>query len=452
MPNIMKVSPELLKKLRGKSGIIDPTDLEDNPEWADWLDKSGVTKKMEELQKLQFEGSDVFISTFSHLKSYPFFNSLANWFMPYHVHHSSLESLFGNDETRLLQVIESAPFLCDSDKFSFAFSMSSVPESQRKMMISQFDAQNADMSEMKAEELPDGDKQERDMMVNRYIQDLYRFFKLFSRKAEFQSIFDSSMDFLQLPFMQRVLDDKVNLGVIAEFYMKNGFYQDSIKYYHHMLDVHDDVSPQVLQKIGFAYQNLGQYAKAVDYYKRYDLVNDQDTWNLRHIATCYRALKDVDHALTYYLRAEQLAPDNASLCLNIGHCLLEQGKTEEALKYYFKVEYLAPSKHKAWRPIAWCSFALGNYEQSENYYKKIIDSGEDDAQDHLNYGHMLLCNGRADEAVAQYKQSLAASKGDKIHTFVESYNADCHYLLEHGLDRDYVALIREAVISQLFKK
>lgn len=452
MPNLMKIKPDILNKLKGKSGIVDPSELEDNPEWADWLEKSGITKKMEELQELQFEGSDVFISTFSHLKGYPFFNIMANWFMPYHDGHSSIDATFGPGDNALRKVIADAPFLCDSDKYSFAFSMGSVPEMQRKLMMSQFDAQNASIKEMTTAELPDDKKRRRDMLANRYIQDLYRFFKLFSRRAEFESIFDSSMDFLQIPFMRHILDDKLNLGVIAEFYMKNGFYNDAIGYYLRILEVDHDATPQVLQKIGFAHQNLGHFAEAIDCYKRFEIVNENDTWTLRHIATCYRALRDVDNALIYYKKAERLDPDNASLCMNIGHCLLEQGKSNDALNYYFKVDYLAPDRHKAWRPIAWCSFAVGNFEQSENYYKKIIESGEDEVQDHLNYGHVLLCKHRAAEALSQYKTALVMEKGDKIDTFTHDFNCDTHYLVEKGLDGHYVALIREAVISQQFKQ
>ena len=452
MPNLMKINPDLLNKLKGKSGIVDPSELEDNPEWADWLEKSGITKKMEELQELQFEGGDVFVSTFSHLKGYPFFNIMANWFMPYHDSHSSIDSTFGPGESPLRKVIADAPFLCDSDKYSFAFSMGSVPEMQRKMMMSQFDAQNASLKEMTSAELPDDKKRQRDMLANRYIQDLYRFFKLFSRRAEFKSIFDSSMDFLQIPFLRHILDDKLNLGVIAEFYMKNGFYDDAIGYYGRILEVDHNVTPQVLQKIGFAHQNLGHFAEAIDFYKRYEIVNDHDTWTLRHIATCYRALRDTGNALVYYKKAEKLAPDNASLCLNIGHCLLEQGKTNDALNYYFKVDYLAPEKHKAWRPIAWCSFAVGNFEQSENYYKKIIESGEDEVQDHLNYGHVLLCSHRAAEALSQYRTALVMEKGDKVDAFTHDFDADAHYLVEKGLDWHYITLMREAVISRQFKQ
>ena len=87
MPNIMNMDPELLSKLKSNPPI-DPSELEENPQWQDWLEESGVSKKIEELNKLQTEGEDVFISTFSKLKSFPFFNTLANWFLPFYPSHS----------------------------------------------------------------------------------------------------------------------------------------------------------------------------------------------------------------------------------------------------------------------------------------------------------------------------------------------------------------------------
>ena len=72
MPELQKLSPDLFNKIKGKTpGTIDINEIEENPQWQEWLDKSGITRKMEEFNEIQLEGGDVFISTFSKLKSYP---------------------------------------------------------------------------------------------------------------------------------------------------------------------------------------------------------------------------------------------------------------------------------------------------------------------------------------------------------------------------------------------
>lgn len=57
-----------------KIGFDETEDSDDlNPEWENWIDKSGITDKLREMGELQMEGADVYMSTFSQLKQFPFF-------------------------------------------------------------------------------------------------------------------------------------------------------------------------------------------------------------------------------------------------------------------------------------------------------------------------------------------------------------------------------------------
>ena len=70
LPEMMKLGPSLYKKIRQEDLMNDINALEENPEWQEMLDKSGITDKLKELTDLQMEGADVFMSTFSHLKRF----------------------------------------------------------------------------------------------------------------------------------------------------------------------------------------------------------------------------------------------------------------------------------------------------------------------------------------------------------------------------------------------
>lgn len=444
MPDIMNMSPEMLKKIKGSNNIIDPSDFEANPEWQEWLENSGISKKMQELNRIQTEGGDVYISTFANLKSYPFFNTISNWFLPFYPDHSMLPGNSPGGSRRLVELIGHAPFLCNSDKYSLMLSLASIPDSQREMVYTQFDAQNESIKELKEAELEDEEKT-RDLIVNCLVQDLYRFFKLFSRHRDFVSVFETAMDFTSLPYIDTYVEDQFHLSVIAEFYLANGFYEDAIKYYELILRKFQDVDFVVYQKIGFAHQNLNRYDDAIVYYQKYDIVNDKDVWNLRHIASCCRALKDYDKALVFLKRAENLAPENPGICLTTGHCLLEKGNIDEALQYYFKVDYLEPHKHRAWKPIAWCSFLKNDYEQSEKYYRKILDTKNVTTQDYLNYGHLLLCQDGPQKAIEVYRKALETV--EKQEDFIAMFEADRHYLLDKKLRHDEISLARDAVIN-----
>ena len=325
--------------------------------------------------------------------------------------------------------------------------LGALPESQRTMMSAQLEEQNAALNEAKQAELPDERKQ-RVSIVNAFVQDLYRFFKLFSRRREFIAVMDNPgidmTDCLQLTHVTR---DAHVLELLGTLYFKNAFYEDAIKCFSRLEEIDDATDDHIYQKIGFAYQNAGKTEQALNYYKRYELLHEEDAWNMRHIAACYRALGEFDKALDYYRRVEALTPDNVSLTLTIGHVLLEQNRTNEALQQYFKADLMDNSKHRAWRPIAWCSFLLNDYERAIDYYDRIARDDKPSAQDLLNRGHVLLCQGKTQEAINTYRESLNLM-GGVTKKFRNAFKGDALELRLHGVSAVDQALIPDAVCSQ----
>ena len=396
---------------------------------------------------MQLEGSDVFIATFAHLKTFPFFKTLSNWFLPFYAAHSSVVENLGANKMALAEVIQHAPYLCNSDKYSFCLSLGSLPESQRSMMSGQLEEQNAALNEAKQGELPD-ERKLRASHVNAFVQDLYRFFKLFSRRREFIAIMDDlGLDMTDcLPFSLTTRDAHV-LELLGALYFKNAFYDDAIKCFTRLEGMDNATDGHIYQKIGFAYQNAGKLTQALNYYKRYELLHEDDAWNIRHIAACYRNLGEHEKALEYYQRAEALNPNNVSLALTIGHVLLEQNHTSEALQQYFKADLMEGAKHRAWRPIAWCSFLLSDYDRALTYYNRISREDKPTAQDMLNHGHVLLCQGRTQDAIDVYRQSLQLMDGD-TKKFRTAFKGDAMELRLHGISAVDQALIPDAVCQQ----
>lgn len=445
MPELQKMSPDLINKIKGKTpGTIDMSEIEENPQWQEWLDKSGITRKLEEFNELQLQGGDVFISTFAKLKTYPFFNTLSNWFLPFHDNCSAVTSAFGGKKHPLTGLFKMMPILCDSDKYSMLLSIASAPESQRNMMFQQFDAQREQFEELKSEEAQSIIKM-RDTIVNRYLQDLYRFFKLYSRRREFRSIFDTDINLTEAQCLKSYISHTPTLSVIAEFYFKNGFYDDAIKFYRLMVANHD-TDPHVYQKIGYAQQSLGKLREALKNYSRYELVDNTDVWNIKQMAQCYRLLREHDKAVEYYSKALEISPQSVNLCLSLGHCYLDQGDYDSALRQYYKADFMPKAKHRAWRPIAWCSLLTGKHEQALNYYDKIINDDSPTAQDHLNYGHALQLSGRIGDAINQYRKSLALEHNN-TETFSQLYLADTKYIVNKmGVAASDYTLILDAAI------
>ena len=135
-----------------------------------------------------------------------------------------------------------------------------------------------------------------------------------------------------------------------------------------------------------------------------------------------------------------------SLTLTIGHVLLEQNETKLALQQYFKADLMENANHRAWRPIAWCSFLLSDYDRALDYYDRISRDDEPTAQDLLNRGHVLLCQGKTQEAITTYRQSLRLMDGD-CKKFRAAFKGDAVELRLHGVTSVDQALIPDAVCS-----
>lgn len=441
IPEMMKLSPKISNKINLKD--LTPEDMtseEMNPEWESFFSDSNLGKKMEEFGELQQEGADVMHSTFIHLKNYPFFHELSNWLLPFTIEHSSFDNQFNQEneaEKLMLDSMTLAAFMCNSDKYSLYFSMMQLPKEARKMMMHQFDSQASEMIQQNKEELI-SKRGKQDTIIGQYIQDLYRFFKLYPGHLDFTDIFTLPLDFHNLEILRPYILDKESLTTIAEYYLRKNYFSDALIIFNQLAEI-DPNSDILFQKIGYCKQMEGDLDGALDAYLHADLLNSESKWVIRRIAGCYRSLKQPEEALKYFRRYETLNPDNLSVQISIGHCHLELKDYNEALKCFFKVDYLDSKSHKAWRPIAWCSFLTGKYDQARNYYKKILDN-QPNAQDFLNAGHTEWALQNIKGALAHYQQAVQIENGN-FSKFQEQFNQDIPDLLIAGIEETEVALM-----------
>lgn len=289
VPKLMKLSPEMRRKMRdGFSDDIE--EMAKNPDWQEMLNESGITDKMQELSRMQAEGSDVFLSSFARLKSFPFFNDVANWFVPFTPRHSSIFRVFaGNSGSMLLSMVDRTGAFCDSDKFSFALSVATMPDQHRSMMMAQFDEQQEQVINEMAGSLPNPDKQ-RENIANKYVQSLYRFFNLFRSRNDFYNPFSTRLNLIDVPFVSDALSDTKSLRLIAEFYFSMQCYTDALSTFGKVLK-QDSPTASDYQKTGYCHEQLKQYVLATADYEKVELLKPNDVWTLKHLALCYRAVK-----------------------------------------------------------------------------------------------------------------------------------------------------------------
>lgn len=439
LPDMIRISPTLKDKIDLESLMEEGLPDDKNPEWKEIRQR--FSDKMEEFSKMQMEGADVFIASFALLKQFPFFNEPANWFIPFFTKNPDIGKLgIVSHETGLnfAEMISKAPVLCNSDKYSFCFSIQSLPQANRDMMAEGIRAMTDQLEEIEKEEeltMPDRDAE---LVSNQYIQDLYRFYRLHPRKNNFDDIFSWPFDFHNKTVLGHILkEDKQVMRNIAEYYFSKNYYKEAADMVEYLLSIEKD--GELYQKIAFCYQKLGRFKEALEAYQKAELYGSNRLWTVKKIALCYRNLEQPDRALEYYREAEKLDPEDLNNLLNVGHCLLELEQFDEALKYYFKVEYLAPGNRKVWRPIAWCSFLTGKKEQANEYYLKLLE-GEPNKHDRMNMGHVQWSLGNRKAALDHYKRAISAS-GFSEAEFMDVFAEDLPLLVRQGIDPDDVPIM-----------
>jgi tetratricopeptide (TPR) repeat protein len=444
-PEIIKLNPKFSSEIQFID--ITPGQLENeiNPEWLEQLSDTKLGKKLEEFNRLQEEGADVMHSSFVHLKNFPFFNEISNWFMPFIV--DDISFLIADNASELLRLFKQAGLICNSDLYSLYFSIKLMPEESKSLMRNQLEGQLSEISKQKKAELATKyDVSEQ--IAGRCIQDLYRFFKLFSRRNEFFDFFNRRLDFYNIPFLKPYILTE-QLYELAELYLRKNHYQDASELYEKIKEENED-NDMYYQKTGYCKQMSGDFEGALQDYYRAELLNSESKWLMRRMAQCYRSLKMPEKAVDYFLNYERLDPEDMSNLMSLGSCYLEMKNYQEALKYYYKVDFLDNNGgQKALRPLAWCSFLSGKYDNARNCYRKIL-SHKPASHDYMNAGHTEWALQNLKGALKYYKKSIEAANNeyDKFHG---EFSNDIPDLINAGIEKLEIPLVLDKLGYELKK-
>lgn len=448
IPEMMKFNSLAGKKLNMQDLMGETDFAEKNPDWKKELENSGLANKLQEYSSLQMEGADVFHSTFSSLKNFPFFGELSNWFLPFDAQYSELQPLFSDKEglNVLLQTaVLNSTHMCNSDKYSFAFSLMQIPASQRQMMAGRFGEEADQLKELQKDAESLNSKVTEEAISNQYIQDLYRFFKLYPYKNNFFDIFKLRLNFYEKKSISPLISDHGSMLQIANYCFDKNFFSEALGIYQKLID-NGSLESDLWQKSGYCKQMLDDLKGALDAFLQAELLSPDNSWIVKRIAQVYKLLKDPQHALEYYQRAAQLNPNNLNLELNIGHCYLDLGQYEKALNCYFKIEILDTKSSKAWRPIAWTAFLLRKFELAQQYYQQIL-ADKPNVHDFLNAGHVELCLNRKKSALDFYLK--AARKVSDFNQFTILFEEDTKELVAAGVDTSFFPFLLDELRYKL---
>ncbi len=411
-----------------------------NPDWQENEELKRIEGKLQKLSELQAQGVDVYMGTFSTMKQqYPFFSVPANWFLPFYDRHPDLYAS-GGKVPSFLQTMLNVGVLCDSDRYSFAFMLASLPASQCELINTHLSSMGTNAAELfdMGKQLP---QQSEELLRRFYLQDLYRFFQLFVQHEQFDNPFRRNLLLPDCRSLSELFLDNDTLLQLADFAFNRRSYTMALRLFEQLTE-RGMSSIDVYQKIGFCHQAQGAYTTAIAFYNKADLLDDDNQWTLYHLAQSHHLLGRFSEALTYWRRLEKKQPDDLHVQYRLGECLIQTGRYEEAFGPLFKVDYLEPGKERIQRALAWCSLLADKPQQAERYYEKLL-AARPSADDFFNAGHSAWVNGDIAKAIERYARFIQL-KGTDV-CLSELLEADLEVLAKYSLGHEDLSLMADAV-------
>lgn len=408
MPDLMK-QPGVLRITR--NGIEETPEDELNeilhPDEAE-ANLERMEASFQKIINMQRQGSDIYFAGFSQMKRFPFFNEMANWFFAFDFNHPDLIISERTKDSRFLRsILRSSPF-CNSDKYSFALAFAQVINRIPQNIIEVVEQSGSAFNDFAVEEMV-----KPAFLRRMFLQDLYRFFRLFKDREAFRNIFDAeNKDYLILSkstFRQTHVEAYFN--DVTAFLLKKGRRSEAAA----MLDNYGEYRRDVHYYMMSAY--LGREPRA-NYAQALALQPDSE----RALAGYARALFSegaYQEALENYDKLLVMQPDKKSYLLNKAVCLTNLKRYDEAERLLFRLNYEQEDDANVNRVLAWTLTSNGKYEQAEKLYNQLLSDEKPSADDLLNYGFCLWFSGHIDDAADCFHRYLLES-GEPKESIVEN--------------------------------
>lgn len=443
IPGLMKIQPDIMDKMRNMSSDSEDFLSMENPAWEEMLENSDIGDKIQEINEMQMEGADVMVTTFSNLKSFPFFNKISNWFIPFNRGNYQFTEYL-KEEDGFLERLTSV--MCDSDIHSFLLSLGSLPQEKRNqtfsMMSHQIKEAQAAMTNGIEEE---SETKKLTKKIRHNLQDLYRFFKYYKKKEEFKDPFEHPFIETQIsPLMPILGIDVDNIRVVAEFYFKNKYYNESAGLFE-LVESENPGDFTLWEKIGYSHDRMSRYEAASEWYMKADLINGGNEWLNKKLAVTLKNAGRYKDAIEYFEKALSNDPENYHLLMSMGQCFLEDRKPKESLQYFYHAQYLKPEKKSPKRAIAWAELLSGNLEKAKSYYEKILEEGKIDNADRLNFAHASLASGDFKKALSLYKSFVENTPDKDMTRLVIALREDAETLRQLKIKTSDLRLIVDKI-------
>lgn len=420
MPDIMRNSNLTI----GRLGIMEKE--EDTIESI--LHQDADEKRMEQLEEkvrkmmdMQKQGSDIYFGGFSQMKRFPFFSDMVNWFTPFYLNHPALRSVINKlGDTKFLNTLMERSNFCESDRYSFAFALEQVigqlPSDIKEVMG----------SDVALGPLAESDDREDAISIRRtYLQDLYRFFRLYPTAKDFINPFEDNgksdfvadtFFFTYKSFMGTGLDD-VKLRLALHLYKHKQMMELA-----ELLTTFQSDDPRYAILMGYTNIDMGKAEFAYQFFDYALKAEPDNQWALKGKARAALDNEDYITAEEVYSKLLKLKPNHKTYTMNRCVALLKLGRTSEVREELFRLDYQYPDDMNVKRILAWAMLSDNSLDKASQLYDTLLTSNPAH-EDYLNAGYCQWAMGNIQKAVALFREWLAKS-GKSAEQLLNEFRSD----------------------------
>lgn len=418
IPKMKEITKEMNPEDLAKIKNFDPDDEEgmgdgENPSWRKKMMESGIADEMMEMTQMLMEGSDVYMSTFEHLKNYNFFKHASSWMRPFSQQQAQIAPLFEAGEgDDFSQAVMQSGLMCDSDKYSLCLTLLHVDPKQREMMSQSMRLSSEQEEELSSEEEKLHGSKEWETEVTHYVQDLQRMWEIAGMFDEAESPKYAIEEIEKRGVYEILHVSKARQASLAEYLFSKKLYEQAYQKYEALMQWDVFETFDTLQKLGYCKEKTGEAGKAETLYEQALEQEPDDAWTLKHAALCAFNAGNHEQAARHYEHLSEVSNLSKRMAVRLGKCYMEKGEWAKALETYFKIDLESKGDEDYMEEltmgIARASVAQGKREQAMRYYQKA-----NTPQAYIEWGHLLLKEGDLKGAVTHYAQSLMLLDNDE---------------------------------------
>ncbi|MBO7558556.1 MAG: tetratricopeptide repeat protein [Bacteroidaceae bacterium] len=424
----------------------------ENPEWHHNKNDEKAQEKIKEMAELQMDGADVYMSSFVHMKNYPFFQQIFHWFMPFDIENplvaSSMKKISGGSSF-LSSLIYIAPF-CHSDRYSLCFMMESIGSMGQDLMMKNLS------NEMSGEEMDEHMKELKQRKVKakevsrNYIFDLYRFFHIYPYRPQFYNPFkkEEASFSLNTSAFKSLLKYEDEVIALAEFFMRKGLYEEALSMFKSLEPKEREEYADIWQKMGFCEQKMQNIPAAFNDYKIAYNLNPNSDWTLKHLANAAFLIENYEEAEIYYDTLLDNDADNLKLIARKVGCLMKMHQYESAVPLLYKTSYLDETSIEAKNNLAFCQLMLGNTEKAKDIYQTVLEQNPQSNEALFNLANVHFVTGNLTEAYQLYRQAyhILFQKGE-IKSLKKQFVDLAKALKQLDINPKRVEMLYDAVVT-----